>query len=49
MLKKVWLIEGDPDALDALALILASRGFELATAANGEAGIATAIALIPTS
>ena len=47
MLKKILLIEDDRDALDALALILASRGFELATAADGETGIDKALAFRP--
>jgi DNA-binding response OmpR family regulator len=45
--KKILLIEDDPDALDALGLVLASRGFELAKAADGEAGVATALAFRP--
>jgi two-component system CheB/CheR fusion protein len=39
MVRRILLIEDDRDALDALALVLASRGFELATAADGETGV----------
>jgi two-component system CheB/CheR fusion protein len=45
--KKVLIIEDDADARDALALVLASKGFELATAYDGETGIATAAAFHP--
>jgi DNA-binding response OmpR family regulator len=45
--KKVLLIEDDPDAADALALVLSSRGFELQTANDGEAGIEKAIEFRP--
>lgn len=47
MVKKILVIEDDPDALDALALALSSKGFEVATAVDGEAGIARATAFRP--
>lgn len=47
MARRILVVEDDPDALDALALVLASRGFEVATALDGEAGVARAIEFRP--
>jgi CheY-like chemotaxis protein len=40
MSQKVLVVEDDADARDALALLLASQGYELETAGDGEDAIA---------
>jgi len=47
MAQKVLLVEDDADARDALALLLSSQGYELETAADGDAAITKAIAFHP--
>ena len=47
MSQKVLVVEDDDDARDALALILASQGYELETAGDGDAAIAKAQAFHP--
>ncbi len=47
MTQKVLVVEDDDDARDALALILASQGYELETAGDGYAAIAKARAFHP--
>jgi CheY-like chemotaxis protein len=47
MRHKVLVVEDDDDARDALALILASQGYELETAGDGNAAIAKAQAFHP--
>lgn len=47
MSQRVLLVEDDTDARDALALILASQGYELETAADGDGAIAKAQAFRP--
>jgi two-component system CheB/CheR fusion protein len=47
MVHKVLLVEDDADARDALALLLASRGYDLETAADGESAVAKAAAFSP--
>jgi len=42
MSQRVLLVEDDADARDALALLLASQGYELETASDGEDAIAKA-------
>ena len=45
--QRVLVVEDDDDARDALALILASQGYELETAGDGDAAIAKAQAFHP--
>ncbi len=47
MSQRVLVVEDDDDARDALALILASQGYELETAGDGVAAIAKARAFHP--
>lgn len=47
MSQRVLVVEDDDDARDALALILASQGYELETAGDGDAAIAIAQAFHP--
>ncbi len=47
MSQRVLVVEDDDDARDALALILASQGYELETAGDGGAAIAKARAFHP--
>jgi DNA-binding response OmpR family regulator len=47
MSQRVLVVEDDDDARDALALILASQGYELETAGDGDAAIAKAQAFHP--
>jgi DNA-binding response OmpR family regulator len=47
MSQRVLVVEDDDDARDALALILASQGYELETAGDGDAAIALAEAFHP--
>lgn len=47
MSQRVLVVEDDDDARDALALILASQGYELETASDGDAAIAIAQAFHP--
>ena len=47
MSQRVLVVEDDEDARDALALILASQGYELETAGDGNAAIAKAQAFHP--
>jgi CheY-like chemotaxis protein len=47
MSQKVLVVEDDDDARDALALILASQGYELETAGDGDDAIAKAQAFHP--
>ena len=47
MSHRVLVVEDDDDARDALALILASQGYELETAGAGKAAIAKAHAFHP--
>ena len=47
MSQRVLVVEDDDDARDALALILASQGYELETAGDGDAAIAKAKAFHP--
>jgi DNA-binding response OmpR family regulator len=47
MRQRVLVVEDDDDARDALALILASQGYELETAGDGDAAIAKAQAFHP--
>jgi CheY-like chemotaxis protein len=47
MSQKVLVVEDDDDARDALALILASHGYELETAGDGAAAIEKAQAFHP--
>ena len=47
MTQRVLVVEDDDDARDALALILASQGYELETAGDGYAAVAKARAFHP--
>jgi len=47
MSQKVLVVEDDDDARDALALLLASQGYELETAGDGDAAISKAQAFHP--
>ena len=47
MSQKVLFVEDDDDARDALALLLASQGYELETAGDGDAAISKAQAFHP--
>lgn len=45
--KKILLVEDDRDALDALALVLSSKGFELETALDGAVALDKALRFRP--
>ena len=47
MNQRVLLVEDDADARDALALLLASQGYELETAADGNAALTKAATFRP--
>ena len=40
MLQKILVVDDDPDILDALTMILESKGYEVVTAGNGVEGLA---------
>lgn len=45
--KKVLVIEDNPDAADALAMLLRTAGHDVATALSGDEGVASAQASVP--
>jgi CheY-like chemotaxis protein len=47
MIKKILIIDDDPDYVEATATLLEAKGFEVASAENGAAGLAAAKAAPP--
>src|SRR5690606_18973877 len=47
LMLKVLLVEDDPDARDALALLLAESGYDLATASDGLTAVTAAAEFCP--